>query len=189
MRGARRSREGDREIPWREIATAYTRPSKGPKWPLGLKFSPFAETQISEKYVNVQVPKDNAKWRRPWDCANSRRGSSIQKTGKLYGYFHNSEDPALADASSGAWVRDSLDRRVDPISQQEANGIAGAVLIRKPPAPGKMGHIAITDGRGGTVRRPGSTWACAATGSKEGFGITSSGFPSSPIARPATLRR
>ena len=53
----------------------------------------------------------------------------------------------------GSAIRSTV--RVDAISQREANSIAGAVLIRKPPAPGKMGHIAITDGRGGTVEAAG----------------------------------
>ncbi len=117
----------------------------------GAELLALAETRIGEKYVNVQVPKDNARWHGPWDCAEFASWLVYQATGKLYGCLDNSDDPALADAYSGAWVRDTLDRRVDPITQREANGLAGAVLIRKPPAPGRMGHIAITDGRG---RRP-----------------------------------
>ena len=121
----------------------------------GAQLLALAETRIGEKYVNVQVPKDNANWHGPWDCAEFASWLVYQKTGKLYGCIDDSDDPAVADAYSGAWVRDAVDRPVDPITQREANGIAGAVLIRKPPAPGKMGHIAITDGRGGTVEAAG----------------------------------
>jgi len=121
----------------------------------GAQLLALAETRIGEKYINVQVPKDNANWHGPWDCAEFASWLVYQKTGKLYGCIDNSDDPALADAYSGAWVRDAIDDRVEPITQREANGIAGAVLIRRPPAPGKMGHIAITDGRGGTVEAAG----------------------------------
>ena len=121
----------------------------------GAQLLALAETRIGEKYINVQVPKDNANWHGPWDCAEFASWLVYQKTGKLDGCIDNSDDPALADAYSGAWVRDAIDDRVEPITQREANGIAGAVLIRRPPAPGKMGHIAITDGRGGTVEAAG----------------------------------
>ena len=115
----------------------------------------LAKTRIGEKYVNVQVPKDNRNWHGPWDCAEFASWLVYQAIGKLYGCIDNAADPAVADAYSGAWVRDAIDEILDPITQREANGIAGAVLIRKPPAPGKMGHIAITDGRGGTVEAAG----------------------------------
>jgi N-acetylmuramoyl-L-alanine amidase len=35
----------------------------------GAQLLALAETRIGEKYVNVQVPKDNPKWHGPWDCA------------------------------------------------------------------------------------------------------------------------
>ncbi len=121
----------------------------------GAKLLALAETRIGDKYVNVQVPKDNPNWRGPWDCAEFASWLVYQAIGKLYGCISNEADPALADAYSGAWVRDAVNGKVNPITQREANGIAGAVLIRKPPAPGKMGHIAITDGHGGTVEAAG----------------------------------
>lgn len=121
----------------------------------GAQLLALAETRIGEKYVNVQVPKDNRNWHGPWDCAEFASWLVYQGTGKLYGCIDNAADPAVADAYSGAWVRDALDATAHPIPQSEANGIAGAVLIRKPPAPGKMGHIAITDGHGGTVEAAG----------------------------------
>ena len=121
----------------------------------GAQLLALAETRIGEKYVNVQVPKDNRNWHGPWDCAEFASWLVYQATGKLYGCINNTGDPALADAYSGAWVRDALDGLLGKTTQREANSIAGAVLIRTPPAPGKMGHIAITDGRGGTVEAAG----------------------------------
>ena len=121
----------------------------------GAQLLALAETRLGEKYVNVQVPKDNRNWHGPWDCAEFASWLAYQAVGKLYGCVEETADPALADAYSGAWVRDAVDEKVNLITQSEANGIPGAVLIRKPPAPGKMGHIAITDGRGGTVEAAG----------------------------------
>jgi len=121
----------------------------------GRELLALAETRIGEKYVNVQVPKDNRNWHGPWDCAEFASWLVYQATGKLYGCIDNAADPALADAYSGAWVRDTIDGRLDRITQAESNAIAGAILIRTPPAPGKMGHIAITDGHGGTVEAAG----------------------------------
>jgi len=121
----------------------------------GAQLLALAETRIGEKYVNVQVPKDNRHWHGPWDCAEFASWLVYQATGKLYGCIDNSANPAIADAYSGAWVRDTLDGLLGRTSQSESNALAGAVLIRTPPAPGKMGHIAITDGKGGTVEAAG----------------------------------
>ena len=121
----------------------------------GAQLLALAETRIGEKYVNVQVPKDNRNWHGPWDCAEFASWLVYQTTGKLYGCISNSADPAVADAYSGAWVRDTIDGLVNRTTQLEASSIAGAVLIRTPPVPGKMGHIAVTDGRGGTVEAAG----------------------------------
>ena len=121
----------------------------------GAQLLALAQTRIGEKYVNVQVPKDNGHWHGPWDCAEFASWLAFQATGRLYGCISNTADPAVADAYSGAWVRDALDGLLDRTTQLESNSIAGAVLIRTPPAPGKMGHIAITDGQGGTVEAAG----------------------------------
>lgn len=121
----------------------------------GAQLLALAETRIGEKYVNVQVPKDNGNWHGPWDCAEFASWLVYQAVGKLYGCVDNTDDPSLADAYSGAWVRDAVDGMLDSFTQGEANGTPGAFLIRKPPAPGRMGHIAMTDGRGGTVEAAG----------------------------------
>jgi hypothetical protein len=78
-----------------------------------------------------------------------------QIVGKLYGCTNNRHSPAMADAYSGAWARDAADGTLFPATQAEANGTPGVVLIRKPPAPGQMEHIAIADGHGRTVEAAG----------------------------------
>ncbi|WP_282578093.1 peptidoglycan-binding domain-containing protein [Geomonas paludis] len=116
----------------------------------------LAETRIHEKYVNVLVPKDNPNWHGPWDCAEFASWAVYQQVGKLYGCVDNSENPATADAYSGAWVRDAQDGSLIACDQSTANTTAGVILIRKPPLAGKMGHVAISDGCGGTVEAAGT---------------------------------
>ena len=116
----------------------------------------LAEGHLGEKYVNVLVPKDNPHWHGPWDCAEFASWVVYQKMQALYGCDNNHGNPALADAYSGYWVRDAQNGIVPATDQATANNTAGVVLIRKPPLPGTMGHVAITDGQGGTVEAAGT---------------------------------
>lgn len=116
----------------------------------------LAETRIGEKYVNVLVPKDNPSWHGPWDCAEFASWVAYQKVGRLYGCTDNAGNPAITEAYSGAWVRDANDGTLGTADQAAANITPGVVLIRRPPMPGKMGHIAISDGNGGTVEAAGT---------------------------------
>jgi len=116
----------------------------------------LAETRIGEKYVNVLVPKDNPNWHGPWDCAEFASWVVYQQVRKLYGCVDNSGNPSITEAFSGAWVRDSQDGTLIAADQQTANTSTGIILIRKPPLPGKMGHVAISDGTGGTVEAAGT---------------------------------
>jgi hypothetical protein len=121
----------------------------------GAQLLKLAEKHIGEKYINVQVPKDNAKWTGPWDCAEFASWLAYQMVGKLFGCRDDGADPAVADAYSGAWVRDATDGTLGVATQSDANNTPGIVLIRRPPLPGKMGHVAISDGQGGTVEAAG----------------------------------
>ena len=123
----------------------------------GTQLVALAETRLREKYVNLLVPKDNPNWHGPWDCAEFASWLVFQKTGKLYGCTDNNDNPALADAYSGAWVRDATDGALLPSSEDEAVNTPGVFLIRKPPAPGEMGHVAVSDGVGKTIESAG-TW-------------------------------
>lgn len=110
----------------------------------------LAETRIGEKYFQVLVPKNNGNWRGPWDCAEFVSWLVYQTGDFLYGCTDNKGNPATTEAYTGAWQRDSakLGKR---IPWQEAAGVKGAVLLRYPPESGKMGHIVVSDGKGGTV--------------------------------------
>ena len=114
----------------------------------------LAREHIGEDYVNVRVPKSNANWRGPWDCAEFMSWLVFQDAGILYGCLDNSVNPATADAYTGAWQRDSTKIGVRiPIGQ--AAGTLGGIVLRYPPHPGAMGHIAICDGNGKTVEAKG----------------------------------
>lgn len=99
----------------------------------------LAETRLGEKYVNVRVPKDNSNWHGPWDCAEFASWLVYQTTGKLYGCTDNTDNPALSEAYSGAWVRDAKNGTLLPSSEDEATSTPGVFLIRTPPSTGQNG--------------------------------------------------
>jgi N-acetylmuramoyl-L-alanine amidase len=103
---------------------------------------------VGEQYIlGTVVPKDDASWDGPWDCAEFVSWCVFQTAKVLYGCDDDQGDPATADAYTGFWGRDAriVGRK---ISVEAAAGIAGAAVLRLGP---KMGHIVISDGRGGTV--------------------------------------
>jgi|SRR5882672_2274288 len=105
---------------------------------------------IGEAYVlGALAPKDNAKWKGPWDCAEFASWLVFQTAGRLYGCDAIDGEPAHADAFTGYWARD-VDRLGTAISIEQAARTPGAAILRRP-QPGAFGHIAISDGRGGTV--------------------------------------
>ncbi|MGR6465783.1 peptidoglycan-binding domain-containing protein [Rhizobium sp. PAMB 3182] len=129
--------------------------------PTGKELLALAKTRIGEKYVNVCVPKNNPDWHGPWDCAEFASWLVYQVGGVLYGCVDDDGDPALVEAYTGAWKSDSqnLGHRV---SWEKAASTVGGIVLRYPPAPGSMGHIAICDGKGGTVEAMGKAYGVKA---------------------------
>jgi N-acetylmuramoyl-L-alanine amidase len=114
----------------------------------------LAETRDGQRYVNICVPKNDANWRGPWDCAEFMSWLVFQLSGRLYGCIDNDGNPATEEAYTGAWKRDA--REIGrSIPWRQAAGIKGAMLLRYPPSAGKMGHIAVCDGRGRTMEAMG----------------------------------
>ena len=110
----------------------------------------IARRHRGETYVlGAFVPKDNANWKGPWDCAEFASWVNFQATGKLYGCKRDFGDPATADAYTGYWERDATDVG-QVVSVDQAARTAGAIVLRVP-ATGAFGHIVISDGLGGTV--------------------------------------
>ncbi|MFD2181129.1 peptidoglycan-binding protein [Rhodoplanes azumiensis] len=115
---------------------------------------------LGEDYVNRQVPKDDANWTGPWDCAEFVSWLVYQEAGILYGCVDNRAPPAAADAYTGAWRRDA-ERHGIRVSVEQAASTVGGIVLRYPP-PGGMGHIALCDGKGGTVEAKGKRYGVVA---------------------------
>ena len=110
----------------------------------------IAQQHVGEKYVfGVLVPKNNANWKGPWDCAEFASWTIFQAGAILYGCDRDSSDPSTADAFTGYWERDA-NNRGEIIPLEQAARTAGAAVLRIP-KPGAVGHIVFSDGNGGTV--------------------------------------
>jgi hypothetical protein len=107
---------------------------------------------VGEKYIyGVTAPKNNNRWKGPWDCAEFISWCVYQATGKLYGCDNDHGNPATADAYTGFWQSD-VSRLGIRVSVELAAKTPGAIVLRYPIAhPRTDGHIVISDGRGGTV--------------------------------------
>jgi peptidoglycan hydrolase-like protein with peptidoglycan-binding domain len=120
-----------------------------------------ARQHIGEKYVNVQVPKDDANYKGPWDCAEFISWLIYQESHIIYGCTDDSDPPAKADAYTGAFKTDAA-RLGKMVSVNEAASTVGGILLRYPPAPGEMGHIVLCDGSGGTIEAKGTLYGVVA---------------------------
>ena len=113
-----------------------------------LEFSRQHVTRPPQRYVfGAFVPKDAAGWRGPWDCAEMASYDFYQVARTLFGTSNHS-NPKTADAFSGFWLQDAPKHKcVVPVAH--AAQIPGAVILRV--GIGAVGHVVISDGRGGTV--------------------------------------
>ncbi len=102
-----------------------------------------------EKYVlGARAPMANAGWHGPWDCAEFASWCLYQASGILFG-VEPRNDPVRADAYSGFWVSQAREAGAT-ISIEQAARIAGAFVVRVPMSS-RVGHIVISDGKGGTI--------------------------------------
>ena len=70
----------------------------------GIDVVKLANKHLGEQYIlGAFAPKDNEKWKGPWDCAEFASWVLFQTTGLLLGCTNNDANPATADAYSGAW--------------------------------------------------------------------------------------
>lgn len=118
--------------------------------PSGTGLVERARTRVGQKYRNILVPKNDGNWQGPWDCAEFMSWLVYQESGMLYGCFSETGNPALMEAYTGAWQSDSK-RRGIRVPVQRAAALPGGILLRYPPAPGTMGHIALSDGEGKAI--------------------------------------
>lgn len=129
--------------------------------PTGAGLVRRARQHIGERYENILVPKNDAGWDGPWDCAEFVSWLVYQEGGILYGCTDDGADPAKAEAYTGAWKSD-LRSLGTAVSIDEAASTPGGILLRYPPGPGRMGHIAVCDGKGGTVEAKGRRYGVVA---------------------------
>jgi peptidoglycan hydrolase-like protein with peptidoglycan-binding domain len=122
--------------------------------PTGRGIFQRAVQHVGEQYVHVLVPKDDTDYRGPWDCSEFASWCVFQESGILYGCDNDRGHPASVKAFTGYWERDAQNLG-KKISYAEAAGISGALVLRYPPTGG-MGHIVISDGKGGTVEAKGT---------------------------------
>lgn len=116
----------------------------------GQQLFDLGKKHIGEKYVlGTLVPKSNASWKGPWDCAEFASWLAFQATGALYGCHNDVGNPASQDAYTGYWHRDAQTKG-KIVTLDKAARTPGAAILRVP-ATGLMGHIVISDGKGGTV--------------------------------------
>jgi len=116
----------------------------------GKKIIQIAGRYVGEDYIlGTLVPKDNAKWKGPWDCAEFVSWCVFQASGILYGCENDQDKPSTANAYTGYWQRDAEKQGIK-ISIESAARTPGAAILRFP-QPNAYGHIVLSDGKGGTI--------------------------------------
>jgi hypothetical protein len=114
----------------------------------------LGDKHVGEPYVlGTLVPKDDANYTGPWDCAEFVSWLYYQTFGILYGCANNQGNPHTADACSDYWGRDANELG-HIITIEEAKSTPGAAILRLA-GNGEIGHIVVSDGNGGTVEAHG----------------------------------
>ncbi|HEY4197377.1 MAG TPA: peptidoglycan-binding domain-containing protein, partial [Mucilaginibacter sp.] len=114
----------------------------------------LGDKHVGEPYVlGALVPKDDANYKGPWDCAEFVSWLYYQTFGILYGCANNHGNPHTADALAGYWGRDA-NTLGQIITIEEAKSTPGAAILRLG-GNGEIGHIVVSDGNGGTVEAHG----------------------------------
>src|SRR5439155_27056966 len=74
----------------------------------GVSILELARQHVGERYIlGALAPKNNPKWKGPWDCAEFASWLIFEASAKLYGCDRDFGDPATADAFTGFWERDA----------------------------------------------------------------------------------
>jgi cell wall-associated NlpC family hydrolase len=141
--------------------TVIVTPPGAPRGATGEGMVQRARAFIGRPYVHDQVPKNDPNYKGGFDCAELMSYVLFQESGILYGCIDNNSPPAQADAWTGAWKRD-VEQKGNRVSVEQASGTVGGIVLRYPPDSGGMGHIAICDGKGGTVEAKGARYGVVA---------------------------
>lgn len=107
----------------------------------------LGDQHVGEPYaLGTLVPKDDANYKGPWDDAEFVSWLYYQTFGMLYGID-------TVDGYSYFWSRDA-NTLGQIITIEEAKSTPGAAILRLA-GNGAVGHIAVSDGNGGTVEAHG----------------------------------
>jgi hypothetical protein len=155
--------------------------------PSGQHIVDIARTRIGEDYVlGARAPLSNEAWHGPWDCAEFASWCVFQVSGIVYG-AEPGEDPVLADPYTGYWA-DDAEELGDIVTVDLARTTVGAMLLRVP-SGARGGHIAISDGAGGTIEAHSSSRgviAHTAGGRRWDYGVLVPGISYSTVAASET---
>ncbi len=115
----------------------------------------LGDKHVGEPFqIGARVAKNDANYKGPWDCTEFVSWLYYQTFGILYGCNNNQGDPATSETYSDSWARDAHELgRI--ITVEEAKATPGAIILRIA-GTGEVGHMAISDGNGGTVEAHGS---------------------------------
>lgn len=110
----------------------------------------LARTQIGKPYVlgaDVDLADPNPP---EFDCAEFATWLGYQKKRRLFGCIDNSVPVELAEPYSGSWAADARSGVLVRTTISAALTTPAVFLIRKP-IKGRIGHVAMSDGLGGTI--------------------------------------
>jgi hypothetical protein len=116
----------------------------------------LGDKHVGEPYLfGAKVPKNDANYKGPWNCTEFVSWLYYQTFNILYGCVDDHGDPGGPDAYSSCWARDA--RTLGQIiTVEQAKATPGAAILRFA-GNGDVGHIAVSDGNGGTVEAHGKT--------------------------------
>ncbi|MBS1500998.1 MAG: peptidoglycan-binding protein [Bacteroidetes bacterium] len=114
----------------------------------------LGDKHVGEPYLlGAHVPKDDANYKGPWDCTEFVSWLYYQTFGILYGCDNNQGNPHTYETYSGHWARDAKVLG-HIVTVEQAKATPGAAILRFA-GSGEVGHIAVSDGNGGTVEAHG----------------------------------
>ena len=117
----------------------------------------IARQHVGERYVfGARAELSNPEYRGPWDCAEFCTWTVYQAYRVVFG------TSSAGDPFSGAWI-DQARAQDCTLTVEEAVRTPGAILLRLPVHTG-VGHVAFSDGEGGTVEARGTRYGVVEAG-------------------------
>lgn len=120
--------------------------------PKGEAILAVAQSHVGQNYNHNSVDYTDPNWSKGMDCSEFASYCAWRAYGILYGVEVDGGSVPIpgkfnVNAYTGYWQRDALSKG-KVIDSDQAFAIPGAFVLRFPPSPGEMGHIAICIGDG-----------------------------------------